>query len=69
MSIIEHTYETMILERNIINDKDTPQKFELLRNKINNEINFALENNQSIETTVNKIKRQLLYFESFTPVH
>lgn len=69
MSIIEHTYEKMLLERNVIQWKDKEKQFELLKQKIIIELDFALDNNQSIELTVQKIKKQLLYFESFTPLH
>lgn len=69
MSIIEHTYEKMLLEREVINWKDKNKQFELLKQKILIEIDLALDNNQSVETTIQKIKRQLLYFEWSNPLH
>ena len=69
MSIIEHTYEKMLLERQVINSKDKDKQLELLKQKILIEIDLALDNNQSVELTIQKIKKQMLYFESFTPLH
>lgn len=69
MSIIEHTYEKMLLEREVINWKNKDKQFELLKQKILIEIDLALDNNQSVETTIQKIKRQLLYFEWSNPLH
>ncbi len=69
MSIIEHTYEKMLLEREVIHWKDKDKQFELLKQKILIEIDLALDSNQSVELTIQKIKKQLLYFEPFTPLH